>query len=304
MRHAARAARGFSLVEVMVALVIGLFVVGAVLMNYLGTGAAGTQRSQVSQMAEDAQVALVQITRDLQMAGYTDVANVVSSGPGGTASFVRPGGSFRPVFACEGQFVNPHTAALWAVTCLPAATAGQSLEVNYQATSANVMLTSAGIPTDCVGNRLDVAKTQRDEPVLGTLMFTSNRYYINRSTGRPELHCASPAAGSSGGQPLVDNVEDLRFWFGVAPDWNAAEHDQRQPVRFLAPSGMAAGDWGRTVSVRICLLMRTAEPVMSAEETVAFRYRNCAGVDGQTSPDRRIYRAFHATVSLRNRSGF
>jgi hypothetical protein len=50
--------------------------------------------------------------------------------------------------------------------------------------------------------------------------------------------------------------------------------------------------------------MRTAEPVLSAELAQAFRYADCRGNDAQVSPDRRIYRAFHTTVALRNRAGF
>ena len=107
-----------------------------------------------------------------------------------------------------------------------------------------------------------------------------------------------------GGQPIVDNVEDLRFWFGIVPDWSATDPAQRQPVRFVPPSDVGVDDWARVVSVRVCVLMRTAEPVLTGDEIASFRYRDCAGTDGNASPDRRIYRAFHSTVSLRNRSGY
>jgi type IV pilus assembly protein PilW len=292
---------------VMVALVIGLVIVGAVMMNYLGSGASATQRGQVSQMSEDAQMALLQITRDLQQAGYTEVAGVMTSGAGGTASFVRPGGGFRPVFACVGSFVDPHSAPRWSAVCDPSGAPSHALEVNFQATPANVMVNASGVPTDCIGNRLNVSATQVDESALGlsaTTTYTSNRYYINRATGRPELHCASPAATTSGGMPVVDNVEDMRFWFGIVPNWNVSDPAQRQPVRFLAPDDMMAADWPRVVSVRVCVLMRTAEPVLSGDDAQVYRYRDCAGTDGIASPDRRIYRAFHTTVSLRNRSGY
>lgn len=303
----ARASGGFSLVELMVALVIGLLIVGAILVTYVGTGASASQRSQISQMSEDAQMALLQITRDLQMAGYTEVGNTIVPGPGGAATFARPGGGFRPLFACVGTFNNPHNTALWSATCNAAGAPSHSLEVNYQATAASSMVNGSGNPTDCIGNTLNIPQTRIDSSALGlalNTMFVSNRYYINRSTGRPELHCASPAAYSSGGMPVVDNVEDMRFWFGVVPSWSATDPSQRQPARFLTPDNMAADDWARVVSVRVCVLMRSAEPVLTGQEAETFRYRDCSGTDGIASPDRRIYRAFHTTVSLRNRSGF
>lgn len=298
-----RASRGLSLVELLVSLVIGLFVVGAVLVTYLGTGASATQRAQISQMTEDAQMALSQMTRDLQMAGYTDVASVVTSVSGETSTFVRPGAGFRPVFACNGAFANP-SAALWSATCAAAPAAGQTLEVSYQATPSAASLTAAGDPTDCIGNSLANPATRRDESAIGmaTLMFTSNRYYINTASARPELYCASPA--SPGGQPIVENVQDMRLWFGIAPNWSASDPVARQPVRFLAPQDMGPDDWKKAVSVRLCLLMRTAEPVLAGELSGTFRYRDCQGNDNLASPDGRIYRAFHTTVALRNRAGF
>ncbi len=297
------------MLEVLVSMLIGLIVVGAVLVNYLGTGTSGTHRAQVSQMTEDAQVALAILRRDLQMAGYTEVGDVIAAGAGSAATFTRPGGNFRPVFACPGAFAAVN-APLWSATCDPVPRA-ESIEINYQATKRTSVHTAPapgapeGYPTDCVARSLAHPPTEViGGPGLAPILhFTSNRYHVSLSG---ELRCGSPVSTASGvnaPQPLVDNVHDLRFWFGVAPAWSATDPAQRQPVRMIPTAAMTAADWDKVVSVRICVLMRSAEPVLSADEVPGYSYLDCAGV-AQSPTDRRLYRAFHSDVTLRNRAAF
>jgi len=290
-----RAAQGgFSLVEILVSLVIGLFVVGAVLTNYIGSGTAGNQQSQISQMTEDAQIAFMMLARDAQMAGYVEAEGILATGGGGTATFARLK-DFRPVFGCNNSFQTA-TVAFGTATCA-AGTGSHALEVNYQATTATAVLTSGGVPTDCLGN--EITPEAVGGPPTVNAYFVSNRYYVSSGTGRPELHCASQAATASGGQPIAENVQEMRVWYGEAVDWAAATPATRQPVRYVTASDVT--QWPSVVAVRVCLLMRTAEPVLTAEDVQT--YRDCAGAT-QTSPDRRIYRAFFSTMALRNKVGF
>lgn len=294
---------GASLIEVMVSLVIGLFVVGAVITNYLSTGAGGRLQSAISQMSEDAQIAFRMISRDLQMAGYTEVNTVLTSGVNQTATFTRPGGNFRPVFGCASTFVAP-TAGFAAATCPVTTSTLHAIEVNYQTTTATSLVNSANEPTDCLGNSTN-STTQTGFTVGSTLSFTSNRYYVTTTSAtgasRPELYCASPAAAGSGGQPLVENVQAMKIWYGEAANWNASDPTSRLAVRYVTANQVTS--FNNVVSVRICLLMRTSEPVLTAEDST-FRYTNCDGVSGLSSTDGRIYRAFYSSIALRNRTGF
>ena len=61
---------GVALMEMLVALVIGLVVVGAVLATYLSTGQSGRLQSAFAQMDEDAQIGLQILSSDLLMAGF------------------------------------------------------------------------------------------------------------------------------------------------------------------------------------------------------------------------------------------
>ena len=102
---------GFALIEILVALVIGLVVVGAVLASYLSNSQTGRLQSAVAQMDEDAQIGLRILTRELLMAGYA----LPTSMNADTRVF-NQGYDGRAVFGCDKGFsaapsTNPSTCA-------------------------------------------------------------------------------------------------------------------------------------------------------------------------------------------------
>jgi type IV pilus assembly protein PilW len=275
--------RGLSIIELMVAMVIGMVVVAAVLFSYLGSGVTGRSQSALAQMNEDAMAAFSIMSRDIQMAGFSEPNGIVAPVPGGVATFGRVF-TGAAIFGCETKINNP--AATGSMSCsVGGGTATHSSEVSFQATAVNSIPDSSGVPTDCLGNALALS---------GGAYVATNRYYTATSTtslGR-ELYCSS--SGNSG-QPLVENVEAMKLWFGEA---DAA--DPRRAVRYVVASDVV--DWGRVVSVRMCMLMRSADPVLESDDPVAANYTDCDG-GSVASPDRRLYRAFFSTVALRNRMG-
>lgn len=268
--------RGLSLVEVMVSLVIGLVVVGAVMVTYLGTGKTSRYQAAYAEMNENAQIALGILSRDLLLAGYAQPTGFDA----GTGKLTRTYAD-RAVFGCDNGFVSPSTTGLAAC----AASGGRpSIEVVYEADLKNTVPTSSNVPSDCLGSGLTD---------LGGYYLAYNRYYLaTGSSGRSELHCASRQGNA--GQPLVDNVDAMKVWYGEA---NAAE--PRAIVRYVSAGNVT--DWGLIVSVRICLLMRSSEPLMQTggiEDTLT--YLDCDSAQ-QTSNDRYIRRAYFTTTTLRNK---
>ena len=182
----------------------------------------------------------------------------------------------------------------------------------------NTVPTSANIPTDCLGNRIGPQQDVDNIPYY----VASNRYFISiqAGSGRPELYCASPAspnfpapaAGTevapypfpqpaTGNQLSVENVQDMQIWYGMRATPLVA--DDRQVIRYrqaTAINALAAGAWDAVISVRICLLMRSAEPVLQGEDDLT--YQPCdQGAARATSPDRRLYRAYYTTSTLRSK---
>ena len=183
-----RRMQGLSLVEVMVSLVIGLVVVGAVLVSYFAAGVTGRQQAAYAEINENAQLALTLIARDLLLAGSATPTGVAAGGLSFTRTYAG-----RPVFGCSTGFETP--AIKGDVAC-----------------------------------------------------------------------AASP----------------------------------RVVVRYLRAG--AVSDWGRVISVRVCLLMRSSEAVLgSAEDTLT--YLDCDS-EQQTAADGHVRRAYFSTTTLRNKMAF
>lgn len=294
--------RGLSLVEIMVSMAIGLVVVGAVLVSYISSGKTGRQQAAYAEMNENAQMGLTLLSRDLLLAGYAQPTGVPVPGGGAVATFARTY-SGRAVFGCDNDFADPSilnvVADASSVACNAAGEAGKpSIEIVYEADETNTVRTAAPIvPSDCMGNRLTISAGS---------YFAFNRYYLaSGTTGRSELHCASAARDATNqkipGQPLVDNVEDMQFWYGIA---NAA--NPRQIVRYLTAGNVTAAGgnaWDRVVSVKICLLVQSSEPVLDSELTTTPKYLDC-NLAEQDLPGRYLRRAYFTTTTLRNKMTF
>ena len=280
--------QGFSLLELLVSMVIGLVVVGAVLVSYVGSGQTGRMQTAYAEMNENAQIGLSILSRDLLLAGYAQPTGITGVPPNEVFLRTTPNVLLgKPVFGCDKGFVSPK--AIVAVVCDAAGTM-PALEVVYEADLTNTVPTAGGIPSDCLGAGLTV------EP--SGSYFAYNRYYLaTGNSGRGELHCASQQG--SPGQPLVDNVAAMKIWYGEA---DAAS--PRQVVRYVPADQDAThkvADWGRVISVRVCLLMRSSAVVLTTEDTQT--YLDCDSAT-QTSPDRHAYRAYFTTTTLRNKMAF
>lgn len=322
-----RKVRGITLVEILISLTIGLVVVGAVVVSFVGSGQASRYHSALTQMNQDAQIALNMLSREVQLAGYSAPASLTGSplvvryhSLTSTAGFVASTTGY--IFGCDGgtngadPFVSP-TAAILACSAT-VGTASSGFAVAYEADLQNTVPTAANIPTDCLGSRIGPQQDADNVPYY----VASNRYFISveGTSGRPELYCASPASpnfpapvpGSevapypfpqpnSGNQPLVENVQDMQIWYGMRTFPLVA--DDRQVVRYrqaTAINALGAGAWDAVISVRICLLMRSAEPVLSNEDDLT--YQPCdQGAARVTSPDRHLYRAYYTTSTLRSK---
>jgi len=281
-------ARGVSLIELMISLVIGLVVVGAVLVSFLGSGQTGRVQAAYGQMNEDAQIALNIMARDIQLAGYAQPVGSVTDPITNVTTLTKTFGG-RSVFGCDAGSFKPNAAALNAPCNYvgAGAVAAPVLEVAYEADISNTSPTGAGVPTDCLGTGL-VQQT------VGVLNFyvAHNRYYVqlpvNGVPPAPELRCASDV---SAGQALVDNIESMSVSYGEA---NVAA--PRQIVRYVTASNVT--DFNYVLAVRICLVVRSADAVLPPGETMS--YVTCDG-GTQAVADRRLRRAYFTTATLRSK---
>lgn len=291
-----RRVRGTTLIEMLIAMAIGIVVVGAVMVSYLGSGQAGRIQAAYSQMNQDAQIGLSILNRDLQMAGYSAPSGLVQDPPQvpavtPTFSLTYNMGTATAVVGCGIGFVNAQAAAL---ACSPGAGDPTPVfGVVYEADTRNTVVNGGGVPTDCLGTGIPA----------GPPFFARNRYFVGLGAGgNSELFCVSdnPALGP---QPLLENVLSMRVWYGVQTAANP-----RQVAGYVTASQLiaqgAAASWNDVVSVRVCLLMRSADAVLNAGTTDTLTYRDCDNnLIVPAAGDRFLHRAYFTTSTLRSKMG-
>lgn len=273
-------ARGVTLIELLISIVIGMVVVAAVMVTFVDSGKAGRYQAALNQMNQDAQIALNMLSREVQLSGYVSPTNTL-------------GLNVNPLFGCDATksvtpgaipFVNAAVATQPVCSAAVAAPTISALEVVYEVDIYNSVPTAAGAPSDCTGGAATV---------VGPIRITRNRYFVDRvAGGRPELYCASD---SSARVPLVENVEEMQIWYGAI-----LAATPNQVVRYV-PAGVVnaqpPGEWANVMAARICLLMRSAEPVLTADDPAT--YLDCASVPQPNNADRHLRRAYFTTATVR-----
>jgi type IV pilus assembly protein PilW len=329
-----RGNRGITLVEILISLTIGFVVLAAVIVSFVGSGQAGRFQSALTQMNQDAQIALNLLSREVQLAGYAAQSSIVNTtvppanpnlvmqyhnlacGTGACAlGDVTSNAAY--IFGCDadssahaGPFVDPRAVPL---VCQASGAVSNSsgFGVVYEADLKNTVPTGGGRPSDCLG----YAITQTTG--AANFYIARNRYFIDvGANGRPELYCASPAGpGGTTKQPLLENVEDMQIWYGLAANAITTAPATRQIVRYVkagkdattantinaAVAGGNADEWDKVMSVRICVLLRSSDPVLTNEDVVNDLDCNSNAV---VTNDKYLRRAYYTTATLRSKMAF
>jgi type IV pilus assembly protein PilW len=268
----AAAHRGFSLIELMISIVIGMVVVGAVFAAYLGVGTGSRNSRALAQMTEDVSLAMNVLRSHVTMAGFSTPTGIAADG-----SFTKHYEGMA-IKGCSSSFTNTDVA----IDALACSGAGEdSIAVIFEADEHNAIKSGVDF-LDCIGNAI---------PVNGAGYYLSySRFYVSNG----ELNCRGP--GNNAGAALVENIEEMKVWYGVA---SAGAHHQ---VAYYSRAGNAGemneDDFNRAVSARICLVVKSADEVLDN----ATAYIDCEG-NSVTPGDKRLYRAFTQTIVLQNRMG-
>jgi len=276
--------RGVSLLELLIALSLGLTLITTVMMQVLGGGRGQRLQAAQARMIEDAQIALDLLRADLMMAGHAWPRRA-QTGSSGLASW---GDDLTgPVLlACDAGFASlpSNGAPSCATVGAGSASASSAIEIAYEADVYSTVVGSDGRPTDCLGN--SIAPTVLPDGRLAFLAY--NRWQISSSSGRSELRCGG--RGASGPQPVVDQAERLVLTWGLPVDTSPGT-----ALRYVSASQVT--DFAQVLAIRLCLQMRSADALLGPQDMRT--YRDCHGVT-QSSSDGRLRRSFHTTVARRH----
>lgn len=275
---------GFSLVELMISLALGLVVVGAVFAAYLGSTRSSANSRAMAQITEDASIALSVLRSTISATSFLVTNDSNGSG------FVNgvDDGQVNTLRGCNNSFSDPDVA-ITALAC-DAGDGPHAIAVSYYADAFNSAVSGGGVPLDCLGNEI---------PVNGTVYKAYQRFFVDTSDNT--LRCQGP--GSDTDQALVDNVVDMRIRYGVDGGPSGDDKDRNRVVRYLDAEEVRASAEGeplfdRAVSVRVCVTIASAGNALDAVTP----YRDCEGAEQTPADgDLRMFRSFTSTIVLNNR---
>jgi len=318
--------QGFSLVELLVAMVVGLIIVSGAFSLHTGSRRTQVKSEEQMDMVADARFAIEMIAYDLRHAGMwggtnkdglilcrsTDTScatplTVTNDCAVGAGSPVWAFDLSRPVFATDAA--NPYASS-----CIPASEkympGTDVLEIRYADSNvtapANLRAGQAYVRSNFLNGQVFVGTAQPELESYETSPLTANHelhayaYYISDYTDAdgdqiPSLRRVSLVNSPSlQNQTLVSGVVDLQVQFGVD-----ANGDQVVD-RYDHPNVVTAdNNWNNVYAAKIWMLMRTDKKQPGMNTAKSFEI---AGAPAVTKGGQDDYRYFMVTsvVDMRN----
>lgn len=260
---------GFSLIELMIAMTIGLVLSLVVGQIFLGSRATFTSTDNLSRLQENSRFALTVLTRELRSSSFRSDPRV----PRPTAF---PLATAPAITGSDGG------------TTLP-----DQITIRFQ--GSGTTLVADGTMQDCVGTRI----------VYGTAVV--NTFFIQADTANnsePTLFCNATGAttcavGAAGCFALVPGVENMQLLYGE--DTGAAPYTSNPDGsidRWVTAGSVS--NWDNVLSVRLSLLLRTADRVGATTDTKSYAMSGTSV--SAPGNDTRLRRVFTSVINLRNRT--
>lgn len=297
-----RPQHGLSLIELLVAMGLGLILVVGIGTVYLGSRQTYRMQEANARVQETGRFALEVIGRSLRQAGAganisgaqnikviecaPPICTAITGANDGTVIVVN--GNNRPTDTFTVQFY---------------AGLDELLDMNNDGdfTDANVDCYGS---RDATGRRVCGCMIQLAAPCIVANNVVGNQFILQQSAAADPPELAAVGTVNGGGAvtaTLLSEVEDFQIQYGVDSDGN-----QSADV-YMADPG-AAAQWANVVTAKVCVMVRSVEQGLAA---VTQRPLDClhaldtelalAGTPIPQSGDTRLHRAFVATFNLRNR---
>jgi type IV pilus assembly protein PilW len=277
-------ARGITLVELMIAMAIGVGMIAAAVSLYAKGRAAYRVNESLARVQEQARFALAVIEPDIEMAGHYGFTNDPStiSLPEVPASLQSCGALdvATPVQGANGVFALPCAAYQSGAVAGADTLTVRRVDTREARPEENRLQIYATRFTALTSQRLFVdgvtpGVVDANHRVHNLLVRT---YYIARdSVGRrgfPALRVKSLARGGFDEDEVMSGVEDLQVQFGVDSDGILGESDGSVNM-YVDPDNPVLAEAGvRVQSVRLWLLVRADNIELGFEDDARYRYAN------------------------------
>jgi type IV pilus assembly protein PilW len=245
-RVASRGARGFTLIELMIALLIGIFLLGALLTIVQTKRTVFGDQNKMAQLQDGERMAMTMMADVIQSAGYYPAPFAPSNNTlDGSLIAIGPYAAGQPFFGAYS-----------------AAAPGDSISVRYMTASGDNILNCSGLPNSTGANVLYVNTFQVQPDPSGNLQLTctvgGNTYY------------------------LVKGVTNLSVLYGVKG--NAIATGNSADTYMNADQVTAAGLWSSIISVMLQLTFTNPMYVAGQPQPQNILVQRVIGVMDQSGP--------------------
>ncbi|NVO04649.1 MAG: PilW family protein [Rhodoferax sp.] len=331
-RHA-----GFSLVELMVSMAIGLVLIAGLATLYANSSYSGTELSKSIQQVENGRYAADLLSEDLAMAGYYgDLSSSGLSYAGGavcdtsTTAMGWDTATLKAPVAITG--LSAAEAAALEATCLSNYKAGTEALVIRRldptpvtpgaASNGGVYLQTSNCASDPVATPFVLSLASTDFTLQNkdcsapnvVRRFLTRVYYVARcddcpNDSIPTLKRAELNGSAMTVVPIAEGIDNIGFEYGFDTDGDGAPDGFQSGLNPPAPLGTgsaATNDWNNVVGVRVHLLSRStaATAGFTDSKTYDFGLANAtAGVPLGPFNDAFKRRAYAVTARLNNVAG-
>ena len=325
--------QGLSLVELMIAMVLGLILTAGIIQLFIGSKQTYRFQDSLSRVQENARFAIDALAYDVRMAGYVGCAqpNLIQVN---NIALPSSEGDFDPGKLIEGMDNVTAGTTIGGKTVITGsdvimlrggnANGGELLE--EKAANANVKLVSnvgnwqaddVLMVTDCTNMDIFKATTVSSGSSPITIAHANNKnsdnklskiyeegasvlsyremsYFLSLRDGNAALPSLYRRIGSGTPEELVEGIQDMQILYGV----DTSSTDNRQVDDYLTAAQVTAQSrWPDVVSVQMNLLLASNENnVVDAPQSITF---NGATL---TPTDRRLRQVYNSTVTVRNRA--
>lgn len=319
-------ARGLSLVELLVSLLLGLLLSAGMVSAYLGAKRNSFYEEQAARMQENGRYAMRLLSRELAMAGFfAGVPSMAAVAPGAVGTdcaadnwvldageplelvndhvgHAHPVSLHATAFSClDGPAIMPDTdlLAIKRTAAEPSLQAGVPAAALTPATSLGWYLrTKSGRPDAWQKLRpIDLRDPRIAQPENSYWEAVTRIFYIrpysesgSEAEDLPTLCMETLAGDGMTSRCLVEGVENMQLEFGIDSDNDGV------PNQYLSAPG--AGDMRRVVAVKIHLLLRSIVALTGHSDDKVYRLGQ---KELPATSDAFLRRVFSTTVLLRNR---
>jgi type IV pilus assembly protein PilW len=309
--HVRRRQGGFSLIELMIGVTIGLMLVAGLALLFANSSRSASEQEKSLRLIENGRYAADLLSEELSVAGYYGeaVADGFAAGvsPCTTSAAVaadleakRAASPTYLPFGVQGLAaadadalgcLDHHLAGTPAVVVHRLATgavAVDSLDAGqvYVQSSNNAAETTATFVAGTAAAALVL--TDRDGTINKARRFLSRVYYIASCSDcavdtTPTLMRLELQGDHVVATPLAEGIENIGFDYGIDTNGDGVPETWiglNGAGAAAATTAAAAAGWGNVVAVRVHLLARTTEPSPGWVDTRTYEL----GLDGTTAP--------------------